>query len=115
MSIASASKWPYGAYVAEKRSGMLTAQDIQFLSFNSGYTSLAAVGDCTQTDTVGSCAARGDNDVLYYNGGHMQKHASLVSPGMDLGTMDNAALAAELRCLLGSNIELNYSQPGVAR
>jgi hypothetical protein len=43
MSIASASKWPYGAYVVEKRSGMLTAQDIQFLSFNSGYTSLAAV------------------------------------------------------------------------
>jgi hypothetical protein len=29
--------------------------------------------------------------------------------------MDNAAIAAELRRLLGSDIELNYSQPGVAR
>jgi hypothetical protein len=118
MSIASASKWLYGAYVAERRSGMLSAQDIQFLTFNSGYTSLAAVGDCTQTDTIASCVARGDNDVqtaahvdhFYYNGGHMQKHASL-SGGMNLGAMDNAALAAEMRRLLGSDINLSYSQP----
>lgn len=119
MSIASASKWLYGAYVAERRSGMLSAQDIQFLNFTSGYTSLGAIGDCTQTDTVTSCVARGDNDVqtaehvdkYYYNGGHMQKHASLAAPGMGLGAMDNAALAAELRRQLGSEINLSYSQP----
>jgi hypothetical protein len=119
MAIASASKWLYGAYVAEKRSGMLTAQDIQFLTFSSGYTSFAAIGDCFASDTVASCVARGDNDVqtpahvdrFYYNGGHMQKHASLAAPGMDLGAMDNAALAAEMRRLLGSEINLSFSQP----
>ncbi|MBC7957828.1 MAG: hypothetical protein H7Y33_18415 [Cytophagales bacterium] len=118
MSIASASKWLYSAYVAERRSGMLSAQDIQFLTFNSGYTGLAPIGDCTPTDTIASCVARGDNDLqtpahvdrFYYNGGHMQKHASL-SGGMNLGAMDNAALAAELRRLLGSDISLSYSQP----
>ena len=119
IAIASASKWLYGAYVAERRSGMLTAQDIQFLTFSSGYTSFAAIGDCFASDTVAACVARGDNDVqtpahvdrFYYNGGHMQKHASLAAPGMDLGAMDNAALAAEMRRLLGSEINLSYSQP----
>lgn len=118
MQIASASKWLYGAYVAERRSGMLTAEDIQFLTFTSGYTSFAPIGDCFASDTVGACVARGDNDVqtpahvgrFFYNGGHMQKHASLAG-GMNLGAMDSAALAAELRRLLGSDINLSYSQP----
>ncbi|GAB4564837.1 MAG: hypothetical protein IV105_12510 [Rhizobacter sp.] len=118
MPIASASKWLYGAYVAERRSGMLTPEDIQFLTFSSGYTSFAAVGDCFAFDTVGACVARGDNDVqtpahvgnFYYNGGHMQKHASLAG-GMNLGAMNNDALAAELRRLLGSDINLSYNQP----
>lgn len=118
MAIASASKWLYGAYVAERRSGMLTPEDIQFLTFTSGYTSFAAIGDCFAPDTVAECVARGDNDVqtpehvdqYYYNGGHMQKHASLVG-GMDLGAMNNAALAAEVRRLLGSDINLSYTQP----
>ncbi len=118
MQIASASKWLYGAYVAERRSGMLTAEDTQFLTFTSGYTSFAAIGDCFASDTVASCVARGDNDVptpahvgrFFYNGGHMQKHASLAG-GMNLGAMDSAALAAELRRLLGSDINLSFSQP----
>ena len=106
-AIASASKWLYGAYVAERRQGTLTAEDVQFLNFTSGYTRFAAIGDCFPGDTVGECAARGDNDIavpahvgkFYYNGGHMQQHASLPG-GMNLGAMDNAALAAELRRLL---------------
>lgn len=119
MPIASASKWLYGAYVAERRAGALTAQDIQFLTFRSGYTGLSPIGDCLPGDTVGACVARGDNDVqtaahvdrFFYNGGHMQKHASLAAPGMALGAMDNAALAAELRRLLGDEIALSYTQP----
>lgn len=118
MAIASASKWLYGAYVAERRSGMLTPEDIQFLTFTSGYTSFAAVGDCFASDTVARCVARGNNNVqtpahvnqYFYNGGHMQKHASLVG-GMDLGAMNNTALAAEIRRLLGSDINLSYTQP----
>lgn len=119
MSIASASKWLYGAYVAERRGGALTPEDIRFLTFRSGYTSLTAIGDCQQDDTVGGCLARNDNDTettahadhFYYNGGHMQKHASLATPGMGLGAMDNAALATEMRRLLGNDIALSYTQP----
>lgn len=119
MSIASASKWLYGAYVAERRGGVLTTEDIQYLTFRSGYTGLVPIDDCQQTDTVAGCVARNDNDVqtpahvgkFYYNGGHMQKHASLAAPGVDLGAMDNAALATELRRLLGNDIALSYTQP----
>lgn len=119
MSIASASKWLYGAYVAERRGGVLTTEDIQYLTFRSGYTGLVPIGDCQQTDTVASCVTRNDNDVqtpahvgkFYYNGGHMQKHASLAAPGVDLGAMDNAALAAEMRRLLGTDIAMSFTQP----
>lgn len=119
MPIASASKWLYGAYVAERRGGALTAEDIEFLSFRSGYTSFAPIGDCFAGDTVAACVARGDNDVqtaahvgkFFYNGGHMQKHASLAAPGMALGGMNSAALATELRRVLGNDINLSFSQP----
>ena len=119
MSIASASKWLYGAYVVERRAGAVTSDDIRYLTFRSGYTGLVPIGDCQQTDTVAGCLARNDNDVktdahenkFYYNGGHMQKHASLAAPGVDLGTMDNAALATEVRRLLGNDIAMTYTQP----
>ncbi|MBX3620118.1 MAG: hypothetical protein KF891_09070 [Rhizobacter sp.] len=121
MSIASASKWLYGAYVAERRAGALTAEDVQFLNFRSGYTSFGFSG-CDPSDTVASCVARDDNGVLtpanvdrfFYNGGHMQKHASLPAPGMALGALDNTGLAAEMRRVLGSDINLAYTQPQLA-
>lgn len=118
MNIASASKWLYGAYVVERRQGALTAEDLQFLNFRSGYTSFGFSG-CEPQDTVASCVARGDNgvqtpgivDKFFYNGGHMQKHASLPWPGMALGALDNAALALEMRRVLGRDIALSYTQP----
>jgi hypothetical protein len=121
MSIASASKWLYGAYVAERRGGTLTAQDIQFLSFRSGYTNFGFSG-CEQNDTVASCLTHGDNalktdahvDKFLYNGGHMQVHANFGAPGMALGALDNAALATEVRRVLGNDINLSYTQPQLA-
>lgn len=121
MNIASASKWLYGAYVAERRGGALTSEDIRFLNFRSGYTNFGFSG-CEPADTVASCVARGDNGVqtaanidrFFYNGGHMQKHASLPAPGMALGALNNATLAAELRRVLGTDIELSYTQPQLA-
>lgn len=118
MPIASASKWLYGAYVAERRAGSVTAQDIQFLNFRSGYTSFPPNG-CDAKDTVASCVARDNNGVLtpanvdkfFYGGGHMEKHASLPAPGMGLGAMTNDTLAAELRRLLGTDINFSYTQP----
>jgi len=110
MPIASASKWLYGAYVAQKRAGVLSAQDITHLHFTSGYTNFNL---CAQTDTIKSCLDRGNNGLyspgtdgkFFYNGGHMQKHASL----MGLDAMDDAALAIEVGGQLG--ITVAYSQP----
>lgn len=115
MAIASASKWLYAAYVAEKRGGTLTAADIKFLHFQSGYVSFDAFGSCGFTDTVDSCLNSGNNGAytassdgkFHYDGGHMQKHASLEG----LGALGSTALAAELRRVLGTDINLLYSQP----
>ena len=121
MPIASASKWIYGAYVAERRAGALTPEDVQFLTFRSGYTNFTLAG-CDNFDTVAECVARSTNgeyspgtvNKFLYDGGHMQKHASLSAPGMNLGTMGNAALALEVRRVLGTDIGLTYTQPQLA-
>jgi len=112
MAIASASKWLYAGYVAQKRQGALTAADIQFLNFRSGYTSFST---CLPGQTVDSCVAYLNNGVhsdatdgqFDYGGGHMQKHASLEG----LGALDNAGLAAEVRAQIGTDVGLAYSQP----
>jgi len=121
MPIASASKWLYGAYVAQKRAGMLSEDDVRYLSFRSGYTSFGISG-CSSAlgETVGTCQSRppngdfnaSDYGRFYYNGGHMQKHATL--PGMDLGPLDNAGLATEMQRLLGNDISIEYTQPQLA-
>lgn len=121
MPIASASKWIYGAYVAERRAGLLTPEDIQFLSFRSGYTNFTIAG-CDNLETVGECSTRSTNGdftavnvgKFYYDGGHMQKHASLPAPGMNLGAYGNVALALEVRTRLGPEIGLTYTQPQLA-
>jgi hypothetical protein len=112
MSIASATKWLYGAYVAQKRGGALSADDIRYLSFRSGYTSFST---CLPGQTVGACASYANNDTYTaaddgryaYGGGHMQQHAARDG----LAALDNAGLAAELRSQLGSDIALAFSQP----
>lgn len=115
MNIASASKWLYGAYVAQLRGGVLTADDIKFLSFRSGYTDFSW---CSPGHTVDQCVAYQNNNVLnpahdglfVYAGGHMQKHASLNG----LGALNNTTLATEMRRLLGNDMALSYSQPQLA-
>lgn len=120
MALASASKWLYSAYVAERRNGQLLPEDVLFLNFESGYTRFHA---CSQDDTVGSCATRALNGYglrdwqtfgkFDYNGGHMQKHATL----MGLGGLDNAALAQAMTRTLGMTSllqPLTYNQPQLA-
>ncbi len=113
MSIASSSKWLYSSYVAQKRGGVLTDSDIKYLTFRSGYTLFS---DCLPGQTIGNCAAYLLNGVhanltdgqFFYNGGHMQIHANAV---MNLGSMNNAAFAAEIGAQIGTDIGLYYSQP----
>jgi hypothetical protein len=115
MNIASASKWLYGAYVVEKKAGILSSDDIKYLNFQSGYTSFTI---CLPGNTVELCANRSTNNVytpaddgvFSYGGGHMQQHALL----MNLGALDNAGLAAEMRNVLGNEIGMTYSQPQLA-
>ena len=115
MSIASASKWVYGAYVVEKRNGALSANDFLMLGMRGGYTSFAS---CLQNQSVDSCLAYGTNGVFNattsgkfdYGGGHMQKHASLLG----LGGLNNKTLATEIRSVIGADLTFGYSQPQLA-
>jgi hypothetical protein len=116
MSIASASKWLYGAYVAQKRNGALTDDDIRFLTFRSGYTNFSL---CLQGQSVDGCVAYQNNGVhsaatdglFSYGGGHMENHASQF---MGLGPLLNAGLADEIRSQIGSDVNLVYTQPQLA-
>lgn len=119
MSIASASKWLYGAYVTQTRSGLLTADDVRFLTFTSGYVTFDS---CARTDTVGSCAVSGNNGnytpaaagKFFYEGSHMQTHATNF---MGLGPLANAELATTIINGLGlaSNAaDFRYTQPQLA-
>lgn len=113
LAIASASKWTYGAYWAEKTGGALSDTDIRFLHFQSGYTSFSS---CNADDTVGSCLLHGNNGVLNpanvgkfaYGGGHMQNHAAKNG----LAELDAVALGAELCARIGCDTaSFGYGQP----
>jgi hypothetical protein len=112
---ASASKWLYGAYVAQRRQGLLSSTDLEMLTFRSGYTALKS---CEPDQSVDACLASGTNGEysaltdgrFYYNGGHMQKHASMFG----LGVMTNSELALAMSAQLGADITVGYSQPQLA-
>jgi hypothetical protein len=114
MSVASASKWVYAAYVVQKQAAVLSDSDRRFLSMRSGYASLNP-NSCQGAATVDACLAVGSNGVytkaadgkFAYDGGHMQQHASLTG----LGSMNNAALASALRSQIGSDVDLSFSRP----
>lgn len=115
ITIASASKWLYGAYVAQARAGVLTSTDRKYLSMTAGYVSLST---CSGLTSVDACLATGSNGVYSsgydgifdYDGGHMEKHASLNG----LGALTTKALATEVKAKLGSDVALSYSQPLMA-
>ncbi|MFY9512262.1 MAG: hypothetical protein WAQ05_14930, partial [Rubrivivax sp.] len=112
LAIASASKWVYGAYVAQVRGGVLSAEDQRFLSLRAGYVSLAG---CDVTQTVDGCLASKANGAYTaasdgkfdYNGGHLQKHASLM---MGLGALNSQALTAAVQAQIGTDVALQYTR-----
>jgi hypothetical protein len=125
LSIASASKWMYGAYVAQLRGGAanLTANDITFLHFTSGYTNLQDEGGaCAGASTVNQCLTFTNSsgiafDVIdtanvglyYYGGGHMENHANLTNS--PLATVDVSQLGQQEAALLDPNIDILFTQP----
>lgn len=113
MSIASASKWLYSAYVVQRVG--VRASDVPFLNFTSGY-SMFYLPLCRPTDTVGSCLVGNDGfdptteGRFAYDSGHMQYHAVNA---MGLGALDNSALSAELQAAIG-DFGIVYTQPQLA-
>jgi hypothetical protein len=122
-SVASASKMIYGAYVTQLRGSAanLTAQDITFLHFTSGYTNVGNSGACAGTTTVNQCltltnalgvsyAAQDPTTVgkFYYDGGHMENHASQLTA---LGTVVVGSLGPTVQASLGPGVTIAYSQP----
>jgi hypothetical protein len=106
MSIASASKWLYSSYWVQRQKGVLTADDVKFFNFRSGYTQFSS---CVGSLTVGACLDLGTNGVFdpategffEYGGGHMQKHATLNG----LGPLTPSQLTAEVLSQLGTEID----------
>lgn len=124
MLIASASKWMFGAYVAERRLGQLSDEDITALTMRYGYTHLN-YSRCLTTATVGECSSAMhlldsySNDSLesayvgkfFYNGGHFQKYA--VS-SLGLGGNSNAALKVSIANYIGQDFSFAYDSPQLA-
>ncbi len=117
MSIASASKWFYSTYFVQRTGGALSASDIKFFNFQSGYTSfltclpspLQTVQQCVDMGSNGDYNAA-DDGRFAYGGGHMEKHASLNG----LGRLNSAGLATELRSQIGTDIDFTYGEPQLA-
>ncbi|WPU64186.1 hypothetical protein [Peredibacter starrii] len=110
LEIASASKWIFSAYVAQKRSGQLTVSDKNHLRFLTGYDQFTS---CLGSQTVDGCFQSGSNNdqtissigKFAYGGGHMQK----LAVGMGLGDLTSSGLAVEVNSTLG--IKSSYSSP----
>lgn len=109
LTIASASKWPYGAYVNEVTRGQLSVDDLKYLNFESGWSTFS---QCNPGDTVASCAStvgynkRADGK-FDYSGGHMQRHAVT----MGLGTLNAAQLGTTINSVLGTTFAYSEPQP----
>ena len=110
LDVASASKWIFSAYVAQKRAGQLTATDKNHLRFLTGHDQFTS---CLGSQTVRGCFQSGSNDdqtlssigKFAYGGGHMQK----LAVDMGLGELTVSELAQEVNLTLG--IKSRYSSP----
>jgi len=129
MLIASASKWIFGAFVAQLRGGNLTADDIAALNMTTGHTSLAYTSclrllrTSQDAETVHECftsanGSGGNNDDLdtnavnkfFYNGAHFQW---LADTDLNLGADNNAALHDAVAAQL-SGFNFSYDSPQLA-
>lgn len=115
MSIASASKWLFGAYVAEVRNGVLNTADLRATRMLSGYVSMADTCGGVGA-TVGSCFHSSGNDTytasevdyFNYNGGHFQKW------GDDNGMAGMTANGVEAAYLSALGLSTQFTGPLLA-
>lgn len=118
MNIASASKWPFAAYVIQKYGDV--AGNVPYLNFTSGYSNFNNA-QCTTSRTVAECnngipnatevaALANGLPIFHYEGGHMQQLAA-ASTLLGLGALDIVGLATEVNTYLGSDVGLTYVTP----
>ena len=135
MSIASASKWIYGTYVVQVRGGTakLTAADVKFLHFTSGYTNMGSdttgatcVAPDKGKDSINHCltlsGANGPFDgmdpstvgLFDYDSGHEENHAGQFQP--EINALAGSALGSKIATALGlaNSVNLVYNQPLMA-
>jgi hypothetical protein len=116
MRIASASKWLYAAYAAQRQATLDPVSDVPFLNFTSGYSNMDDLVDCFSPNTLAEChngtrnAAEAAGGVFHYNADHFQTHA--INNG--LGNLDAAGLGAEIRRVIGPELDLEYTAPQLA-
>lgn len=114
MNVYSASKWVYGAYVYERRGGVLDAVDLRALRMLDGYTQTSA---CLLQRTVGACrSAMGTRDSaavgkFFYASGHFQNHAANT---LGLASLTRSQLAAEIHAYLGNDWTFDYARTDLA-
>jgi hypothetical protein len=117
LPIASASKWVFGAYVAERTGGHPSPEQLEALEMRSGRDRLKAF-NCALSRTVDRCLAKGENAAFdpahegffSYNGGHDQWLAAQLG----LGGLDAKALTEDLHRVLGdaaSGIAYRHPEP----
>ncbi len=134
VSIASASKWIYGAYIVQIRgsAAALTSNDIDFMHFTSGYTNMGTAlssSECPDpavgVNTVNVCLSQTNphnglpytykdpttTGKFYYDSGHLENHASLYG---GLGDTPTLSLGPTIAQQLGNNISLLYTEPLLA-
>lgn len=114
MNVYSASKWVYGAYVYQRRGGILNTNDLRALRMLDGYTDTKA---CLLQFNVGGCHSSmnardtGAIDKFFYASGHFQKHAAV---DLGLSTKTASQLAAEIHSYLGDDWTFTYSRTDLA-
>lgn len=110
MDIASASKWPFAAYVVEKYANWRNY--LPYLHFTSGYSNFSNAV-CQNDDTVAQCMNGGINSAeeaagtFHYEGGHMQQ----LGIDLGLGQMHADNLANEVSGTLGVPFQYVSAQP----
>jgi len=117
MYVASATKWLFGAYMAEVRQGNLTPTDLSAVRMLSGYVSMGPVCGAQNND-VASCFAQPPNsdytptslDRFNYGSGHYQKWG--VDNG--LGSLGGIRLTLAFQNKLGSGIPTTFGSPTLA-
>lgn len=118
VSVGSATKWLFGAYVLQYRGGAPSSADIPLLTMTSGYTNFA-LNSCQNANTVGDCFAAGTNSnqtaanvgKFFYNGGHFQAWGNNIG---GLASSGLVALSSTFRTTLGSNTQVTFASPQLA-